>query len=205
MKFGKKDFDKCLFNPLEELFWFSSKKLQEIGTEVMVKYVIMMYDPYSPLRREYQDIEERSRVAQDISGYKEYTAPVIESDDEDDNEDVIEEDDSNDITRTIIGYLRLVKSMEWAMIVSIEAAVWELSQRLLQPIKFVGAGQDKDKLAAVNMKSNTVSSMVDMHEKLKSLKLKFYEGDIELQEKAEEVQDIKYNPQGIAKAMNKNK
>lgn len=148
-------------------------------------YIIMVYDPYSPLRKEYSELPLRKKAAAELSGF---------------NLEEAEMDPTDEFLNSVIDFLKLVNNRLWASIVSIEAVIWEMIGKLIKPIESVGAGADKDKLAAVNMKPTTANSLVELNNELDKLLIKFYGGDDIIKKKADS-RPLGSDPQSVAKAL----
>lgn len=147
----EKDFDKCKCNPLLDDFYIDNDALKELGGHQQMMWVVMVYDPNTPLLKKCQDLDARIKYAEELSGY---TSDGKESD-------------------AIIGYLKIVNSRLWASRCAIETALWEQMKIIITPISEVGAGQDKDRLAAVNMKNSTATSIIELNDMLDALDAKF--------------------------------
>ncbi|WP_460766488.1 hypothetical protein [Niabella terrae] len=150
------DFKKCLYNPDDIDFWLKADALEELGGEKQMRWVIAVYDPKSPLVKKYPDLKDRRLHGSEYAGY---------------------EPDGSE-TEAIMGYLKLVNSRVWAAISAIETAMWEQMEFLIKPVMTVGAGEDKDKLAAVNMKKVTAESVMTLNEMLETLSEKFNPDDV---------------------------
>lgn len=188
MEFTEKDFSRCLHNPLSEDFFENSDRLQEISPDKrMMAYIIMVYDPKSPMRKEYSELPLRKQAAMELSGW---TIP------EDENTMI-------DVTESIVDYLKYVNNRLWSSIVAIESTIWEMIERLFRPIETVGAGEDKDKLAAVNMKTATSGHLVELNNVLDGLITKFCDHDEGVRESVSNKPMI-FSSEAIAAAM-KNK
>lgn len=185
-EFEKEHFKACLHNPLEEDFFHNSDRLQEIcSNERTMAYIIMVYDPNSPLRKEYGELPLRKKAAAELSGF---------------NLEEADTDPTDEFLNSVIDFLKLVNNRLWASIVSIEAVIWEMTGKLIKPIEMVGAGADKDRLAAVNMKPTTANSLVELNEMLDKLLIKFYGGDDIVKKKADS-RPLGSDPQSVAKAL----
>lgn len=177
------DFSKCRYNPLSEDFWEHAKpELGKHGSENAMRWIVATYDPNSPLLKKYPSLKDRRAASSQIFDYE---AAGLE-------------------TEAIIAFLKVVNSRKWASIVAIETALWEQMEVIMKPIEFVGAGQDKDKLAAVNMKNATAESIVELNAKLDSLMEQF-----QTEDKADTIKTEKTKrptrPEDFAKAANANK
>ena len=185
MELKKEAFRKCIFNPLDEDFAAKSGRLMVINDNVpMMKFIVAMYDPGSPLRSTYPELDLRAVAAAQVARY-----------------DLPEEWMDENMVNAVVEFLKIVNNRTWTMIVSIEQALWEYATRLLLPITKVGAGQDKDTIAAVNMKNATADNMISLDDKLESLLKKFY-SDPELEKAAREKGKVsRYSSESIAKAL----
>lgn len=183
--FSKEDFNSCMHNPLEPGFYDRSERLQEIAPDATtMAYIIMVYDPQSPIRKEFPELPLMKLKAADLTGF------VLDH----------ELDDSIDFYDCVIKYLKYADNRTWASIVSLEATVWEMTGKLLKPVVVVGNGGDKDRLAGVNMKPMTAVKLTELNELLDSLTHKFYSGDDTLKKKARKKRRD-FSSEGIAKAI----
>lgn len=183
--FDKEDFNSCMHNPMEAGFYDNSERLQEIAPDATtMAYIIMVYDPQSPIRKEFPELPLMKLKAADLTGFD------LEH----------ELDDSIDFYDCVIKYLKYADNRTWASIVSLEATVWEMTGKLLKPVVVVGNGGDKDRLAGVNMKPMTAVKLTELNELLDSLTHKFYSGDETLKKRAKKKR-MNFSSEGIAKAI----
>lgn len=188
MNYTKKDFERCLFNPFEKV----SPRLKELSEdEKLLKYVVALYDPQSPLFKDYPELAIRKQTAALVAGYD----VII------DNEylESLYACNNDEETEVVINFLKIVQNRIWAMIVSIEQTIWEYNLRLLSPISKGESDKDKDLVSAVNMKSKMAEDLGIMNDRLDGYLKKFY-GDDRLEEKAE-VKQLRFNPQSIASVL----
>jgi len=178
------DFKKCRFDPSDPDFWTTAQELHEMGGERMMKWVVMVYDPNSSLVKSYPDLNERKSVAEGLSGHLSYHAPAE--------------------AEAITAYLKLIKKRRWASTMAIENALWEMIEMIQRPVEEVGAGQDKDKLAASNMKKITAENIVALNVMLDQLYTEFdpQEG---VKEEPEKKPEVNMTAEGIAKSLKRKK
>lgn len=191
VNYQKEQFNRTLFNPLEKnllktyprlLGLFPNEDERPIEErEKLLRYVIALYDPASPLQKEYPELLVRKEMAALLAGF----------DLAKDEARLVELysclDDS--VVELIIAYLKIVRNRTWSMIVSIEQTVWEYNLRLLSPISKGDKG-DKDLVAAVNMKSKMAEDLGVMNERLDEYLKKFYGDDEDLITNAKKVERI---------------
>ena len=174
-----KDFRKCRFNPLEEDFWVSATELHSMGGERLMKWVIMVYDPGSPLIKKHPDLGDRKLEAEVLSGHL--------------------SDNDHLEAEAVTSFLRLINKRRWASTMAIENALWEMIEMIQKPVEEVGAGQDKDKLAASNMKKTTAENIVALNCMLDQLYSEF--DPQEEAAKADVPEDTNLTAEGYAKKL----
>lgn len=175
--YKKKDFDHCFFNPMTEQGMIQAyPRLQEIlipeydraDLDRMLRYIIMMYDPKSPLVYNERDIKNRRNVAADLAGL---TGELIL-----DSVFQFTHDYLADLT---FSYLqRFVKSKEWAAIIALEFTYWEAVKKLLEPIKDKNS---RNVLISVQLKSAIKLEMLGDIDKLDGLYKTFFGEDKQLE------------------------
>jgi len=177
MSYSNKHFDGCVFNPmcdgrmlevyarLNEIVlpeWLEDSRLDNI-----IRYVIMVYDPKSPLVVNERDLNYRKSVAAELSGL-----PV---DDEEYMELVYSHmhDYAPEFTARYL--MRFVKSKEWAAICAFEYKFWESIKKMMEPI---ACKSSKEELESVQKKA-AVSDEIDKDIKRLDSYYKAFFGDDE--------------------------
>lgn len=204
MEYKKENFEQCLFNPFDKKI-LSIPRLKELSDdEKLLKYIICLYDPKSPLFKEFPDLKARKEQAALIAGYDfatdekrleelfSFQSPEIEKKFDHEGVEIIPDDKKTDVD-IVMEFLQIVRSREWGTICAIEQTIWEFNQTLLTPIDI--RGRDKDLVSAVNMKSQIVTSLIKLNEELDTLIMKFYGSDDDLK-KAQSIQ--RFTPQSVA-------
>jgi hypothetical protein len=194
-QYDKRDFDKCRFNPLEDNLFAAYPQLQGefLSEDVrLLRYIFIMYDPASPLEKDEPEWPNRKKLAAYVAGYDlkkegEYLQTIFTCADE-------------ELKRLTKHFLqKWVLSRVWAMIVSNLETFWEYQARLMGELK---ADKDKDLMGAVAIKSKISEDMEKINARIEGLLKQFYGSDEDLISQMEP--DLKFNPQGIAKAIKRN-
>lgn len=200
MPYTEKDFSKLRFNPMIQApllqvypdvgFIVDQEWRDDPLFDYTMRYVIMCYDPESPLIKGENDINYRKAIAAGLSGFNvndpESLIPIHTN-----KHDYLPE--------LITRYLRrFAKSKEWAAIAATEFKFWESIGKMLEPI----AGKDsKAELEAVQKKS-AISAEINVDiKRLKEYYKDFYSGDETLSEAGEEDQAQRFNSEEIANAL----
>ena len=205
MAYLEKDFKGCIVNPLQKNLVENNPKLKRIIPDVLyikneegeiqelivskneaeniLRYIIVMYDPKSPVTRAEKDLMKRKELAATVSGLK-------------DTDDYLEQIFSCShplIVPLAVSYLMdFVKSKEWAAICAFESTFWESIKKLMEPIN----GKDsKAELESVEKKSKIKNEVDADILRLEQYYLKFFGDDKALEEKAKP----KLTPEGMAK------
>lgn len=165
MSYKKNQFDACAFNPMVE-----GKMIDEYtallhvfttSNDNIIRYVIMLYDPRSPLISNESDPETRKRQAGGLSSL------------------VIQDKILDAIQESCIEYLQYINSKQWAAICATEYRFWEAINLIMQPIK---GSTDKEQLEAAQKKNVLSESIDDAIKKLDSYYKQMSGGDKELEE-----------------------
>lgn len=151
MSYKMNSFSGCIFNPLTSLDMLDAfPRLKEIidptyedgELDRVLRFMIMVYDPGSPLFRDERDLNYRKRVATELLGFgrkdEDLTASLFNF-------------THKYFTELVIRYLRrFARTKEFAAIVIVENCFWESAKKLLEPI----SGKDsKSELEAVQKKA----------------------------------------------------
>lgn len=174
------NYTKCFCDPTKDL---NPRVLQISDYQPMLRYIIMMYDPNSPLRKNYPELDLRKRVASQESGYDLQLQDGEKS-----------ELEREPLTLAIVTYLRMVNNRIWTQICSVEEAIWEYNRRILEPIKANAEDKDKDELSAVNMKSKMIQDLDLFEKRLQELERLFYVED----EITEVIKKKRFRPENIS-------
>ena len=150
MIYKKNDFKNCLFNPLVEDPMLSVYiRLTEIidpdwrdeNLDSILRYVIMVYDPKSPVARNERDLYHRKNIAIELAHI---------------NDELLVEALITSVHVYLVDltnrFLRdFVRSREWAAICAFETAYWESIKEVMKPIH---GKSSRDILDAVQKKSS---------------------------------------------------
>jgi hypothetical protein len=151
---------------------FSSDQEQER----MISYVLALYDPKSPLAKDYPELNTRKTAAAEVAGYDlEQDKDVLET---------IFRCDSEYMVEFIVTYLRqIVQSRSWASITADEQTYWEFVQRMLLPIN--RTSKDKDDVSAVALKTKLGEDKENIADRLERNWNRFLGDDEELKRKVQ--------------------
>src|ERR1017187_9849040 len=123
-------FKDCLFNPLHKDVLKKYPVLSEVSTnERLLKYILCLYDPKSPLIRDYRNnVANRKREAARLAGYD-------LSKDVKFLEDLYSFQNKIAASSAIVFLRDHIHNMLWTMIVSHEQTFYEYNERLLKPVE----------------------------------------------------------------------
>jgi hypothetical protein len=162
-----------LYEIVKPKFDSKDQKVKE-RIDKMVRYILLMYDINSPLRKHYPELGKRKKFAADLAGY--------------DLEDVsclfdfkIKVEDEyepyNELIDMIMLYLQYQNNWVWTMIVSNEQAFFEYNRRVMMP---VDGSRDKDILQAINIKTQIMTSQDEIYQRLQKYYNELSGGDEDL-------------------------
>lgn len=131
-----KDFKKCVFNPMAEKKMLTEfPKLSEIVSpdwdeepqlDSLLRYTIMVYDPASPLVINERDLNFRKSSAAELAKFDMDDEQLLTS---------IYSCTHHFVPELVVKYLaRFGKSMEFALLVTLEYCYWESIRHLNDPI-----------------------------------------------------------------------
>jgi hypothetical protein len=177
--YSKKQFDGCAFNPLTEgkmlqeyprLSEIVSPEWMDENADGILRFVVMVYDPSSPLIKGERDLNFRRMAAFELAGI-----------DNDELMKLICAHAHRYVSELTIKYLiRFPKSKEWAAVVATEFCFWEGCQKLLEPISGDGS---KSQLEAVQKKGLIKDELDKDIKRLDSYYKQFFGGDEDLEKK----------------------
>jgi len=178
MTFNKSDFTACKYNPLADGFEERAAHFIEAikykDKVQLAKYIVLMYDPYSVLRRHYTSIESRQLMAAQLAGMDMAKDRVYITE----NVFALK---SMEVIEAIDHFLKTeVKERLAYMIVANEQTFYEYGRRLMAPIDEEKAKGEKDFLSAIAIKTKLSEDMAAINERLEKDIAKFYEDDAKL-------------------------
>lgn len=183
MIYKKKDFGGCMFNPLvDEPMLQVYPRLSEIifpewskdtNLDSIMRYIIMIYDPRSPLIFNERDMNHRKGVAAQLAGFdldnRDYLMSIYQCS----HEYIID---------LIMKFLtRFIKSKEWAAICAFESAYWESITKVIEPIS---GKNSRDILTSVQIKATIKDEIEKDIGRLEKLYQKFLGEDDSLIQKS---------------------
>lgn len=191
------DFKRCYFNPLEEKPFVKYPRLCELvpdmsGEKVellsrVMRYILALYDPKSPLIADYPDLGTRKTAAAEVAGFD--RSADIET------LEMLYTCDSELVVTIIVNFLReIVQSRAWASVQADEQTFWEFIQRMMLPIN--RTTKDKDDVSAVALKTKLSEDKESIGRRLDQNWLKFFSDDEDLKTKVEKKKS--FSPEEIA-------
>jgi hypothetical protein len=198
MKYTEQHFKPCQFNPLEENLLAAYPELAEFlipfnltaGVREL-RYIIMMYDPKTPLKRSTHLMAAQKMEAAQLSGF----------DLEKDEKKLEEMYDFTDpqFTLLVSAYLaRFVQSKKFVMLITLEQVWWEYNSNLL---KKVTGENSKQELDAIEKKSKLRVEMEAIIQTMDRYREEFYGKDEVL---IEQVGKQRISAENIANAIKRN-
>jgi len=178
--YKEKDFNGCVFNPLcNGSLLDVYPRLSEIVPEALwadqqldniLRFLIVMYDPNSPLIRNEKDLKYRRAKAFELCGIHDEGLQTA-----------LETHTHYYFPKLVFEYLkRFGKSKEWAVIAALEYCFWESIYKLISPIS---GDNSKIELDAVQ-KKEVIKDGVDKDiKRLEQYYKQFFGGDEVLEKK----------------------
>jgi hypothetical protein len=196
-----REYQSMEFNPMcKKDMMVEYPKLKEImkgeGTDREVRYLILMYDANSPLKKHYPDLVKRKQFAASLAGYD----MMIEKMDTlfDFKGDMGIPDDR--LLNLVISYLKYQNNWVWTMIVSNEQAFYEYNKRVMMP---VDGERDKDILQAITIKTQIMTAQDEIYQRLRRYYKDLTGGDENLDELI--MTNKRLRPEDIAKNVQPNR
>lgn len=149
--FSSSDFSGMRFNP----FGCESLKekypvLGEINIdEKSLAFIAYMYDPGTPLRGRFPEMEQRVSAAAELSEMEDLGQMW-----------------SEDWVTAVVEFLRAANNRLWTMIISNEETFYEYARRALSPVSTSDDVSDKDILQAATIKSKLLGDMNEIDDRL---------------------------------------
>jgi len=154
MAYTKKEFDKCLFNPMVDDLFEEYPDLKAINqNEKLVRYICAVYDPKSPLVTNHRDLVQRKQNGAVVAGYD-----IVK--DLKDLEQVFNMKDPV-ARQAIVRFLtEFIFPREWFLICANEQTFYEYGERMMRPID--DQTDDKNEMQAVSIKTKLSQDMADI-------------------------------------------
>lgn len=172
-EYKKMEFDPTVKKQLT-VFYPKLKDIVGVGDDRMIRYVILMYDVNSPLRKHYPELGKRKEFAASIAGYDLMRDDVVSLFDFKINDEPYE-----DLIDMIMSYLKYQNNWVWTMIISNEQAFFEYNKRVMLPVE---GNRDKDILQAINIKTQIMTSQDEIYQRLQKYYRELSGGDDSLEE-----------------------
>lgn len=195
-----KEYQKMEFNPMcKKAMMVEYPKLKQIVShddDRQMRYIMLMYDVNSPLKRHYPDLMKRKEFAAALAGYdlmKDNLTTLFNFKDE-----VGEVNEK--LLSVVMSYLRYQNNWVWTMIVSNEQAFYEYNGRVMMP---VDGDRDKDILQAVTIKTQIMKAQDEIYDRLKRYYRELTGGDDSLDELITTTKRLR--PEDIAKNVQANR
>lgn len=188
------DMGAMQFNPLtkERMIDAYPKLLDIIETEYLqlpdidgiIRFILLCYDPKSPLVANERDLNYRKGIAAELS--------KLNVDDEEYMQTVYTFEHEPCLNITIRFLIRFAKSKEWAAIAAYEYAFWESIKKVIEPIS---GKSSKEQLESVEKKSKIKDEIEKDIKRLQVFYSSFFgeDPDLELRSKS------RVTPESIAK------
>jgi DNA-binding protein Fis len=170
------EYSRLMFNPfgingdieeaypqLKSITYGNDWYLQEVRKEErqgLQVFIILMYDPESPLRTKYQDITKRKEAALSLAGLDPESNLGL----------TLVSLEQPELVDMVVKFLKIVNSRLWTLISINEQTFYEFSIRVMSPITGALGMDEKDVLSAATIKTKLMESCDDIHNRL----LKYY-------------------------------
>ncbi len=168
--YQKTDFTRCVFNPMvKDLFkeYPSLDGFKDIisdNPDAILKFIIMAFDPGSPLIKDFPDARMRKEEAALLASVK--------------NVDEVVSFSNSKYVEAANWYLRhYVRSLDWAVIQANLETFWEYQQRLMTPIEREEKSKERDMMAAIQVKSKLAEDLSVISERIQKHMKQFYSDD----------------------------
>lgn len=170
-------------------------KLKDIFSDISdkeMRYLLLVYDRNSPLKKYYPNLKKRKEFAAATAGYDtevDNLVPIFDFTIEEVTPAVIEdgEEIESEKTQTVV-YTALIKSLSsflsyqnsrlWAMIVTNEQAFYEYQEKVMSSVVI---SDDKDALSAISIKTKLLEAMDAIHKRLDAYYSEFTGDDTSVQ------------------------
>jgi hypothetical protein len=173
--YSLESFKNCLFNPLAKNLTEKYPALLPLlpkgdNGEKILRYILFLYDPKSPLIKDSRNIKTRKQEAARLAGFD------LQKD-SDFLDDLFAFKNREAAAKTVHFLKDFIHNRTWSMIVSHEQTFYEYNERLLKPVEDDKDTKEKDVMSTIVLKSKLVQDLKDIHSTLKEYYKEMFEDD----------------------------
>lgn len=160
MNFSTKDFENCLFNPVTKDLLKEHPELAKVSKdEKLLRYIIALYDPGSPIVRRNRDLVVRKHHAAAFAGYD----PVKDAG----YMQTLYSLKDAGLRGAVVKFLTTFSfPREWFMLQANLQTYYEYGERMMEPIVKQDGEKEKDELAAISIKSKLSQDMEVLNDRI---------------------------------------
>ena len=179
-EYSQDSFKNCLFNPLAKNLTEKYPALIPLmpkgeNGEKILRYILLLYDPKSPLIKDSRNIKTRKQEAARLVGFDlQKDTDFLDS--------LFAFKNKEAVAKTVLFLKEYIHNRTWSMIVSHEQTFYEYNERLMKPVEDDDKTKEKDVMATIVLKSKLVQDLKDIHSILKEYYKEIFEDD-DLREK----------------------
>jgi hypothetical protein len=175
MDYSLDSFKNCLFNPLVKNLTEKYSTLLPLlpkgeNGERVLRYILLIYDPKSPLIKDIRNIKARKQESARLAGFD------LQKD-SDFLDDLFSFKNKEAAAKAVLFLKEFIHNRTWSMIVSHEQTFYEYNERLMKPVDDDGDAKEKDVMATIVLKSKLVQDLKDIHSTLKEYYKEMFEDD----------------------------
>ncbi len=168
-------FKNCLFNPLAKDLTGKYPALLPLlpksdNGEKILRYILFLYDPKSPLIKDSRNIKTRKQEAARLAGFD-------LTKDTDFLDDLFAFKNKEAAAKAVLFLKEFIHNRTWSMIVSHEQTFYEYNERLMKPVEDNDDTKEKDVMATIVLKSKLVQDLKDIHSILKEYYREIFDDD----------------------------
>lgn len=173
--YSQESFKNCLFNPLVKDLTGKYPALipllpQGENGEKILKYILFLYDPKSPLIKDSRNIKTRKQEAARLAGFD------LQKD-TDFLDRLYSFKNKEAAAKTVLFLKEFIHNRTWSMIVSHEQTFYEYNERLMKPVEDDKETKEKDIMSTIVLKSKLVQDLKDIHSTLKEYYKEMFDDD----------------------------
>jgi hypothetical protein len=173
--YSQESFKNCLFNPLVKDLTGKYPALIPLlpkgeNGEKILKYILFLYDPKSPLIKDSRNIKTRKQEAARLAGFDlQKDTDFLDS--------LYSFKNKEAAAKTVLFLKEFIHNRTWSMIVSHEQTFYEYNERLMKPVEDDKETKEKDIMSTIVLKSKLVQDLKDIHSTLKEYYKEMFDDD----------------------------